>query len=248
MNSKRDFPRKLFNLIKHHKELEDSVVDVNPVIRNTFKEVYKACREESIDKTHQIKIDSVVDYLNEQLHMGHWSSVPLTMRKAFFASSFLKVIVALQLDSSIEALYEALKCIDLGILLGHPLDNDSKLLTDAANFINGELVKVDSVKLEATVAGDRKRKHDFSFHEFDNLKGIEVTSRSLPSLECFLKEFYHPESPVKIKDSINHWPALTKWTNISYILNIAGNRTVPIEIGSQYSDENWSQKLMTLKE
>lgn len=29
---------------------------------------------------------------------------------------------------------------------------------------------------------------------------------------------------------------------------MAGNRTVPIEIGSHYTDENWSQKLMTLKE
>lgn len=29
---------------------------------------------------------------------------------------------------------------------------------------------------------------------------------------------------------------------------MAGDRTVPVEIGSHYADENWSQKLMTLKE
>lgn len=35
---------------------------------------------------------------------------------------------------------------------------------------------------------------------------------------------------------------------MSYLLKMAGNRTVPIEIGSQYDDENWSQKLMTLQD
>lgn len=41
---------------------------------------------------------------------------------------------------------------------------------------------------------------------------------------------------------------MTKWMDLNYLLNIAGNRTVPIEIGSHYVDENWSQKLMTLQD
>lgn len=32
------------------------------------------------------------------------------------------------------------------------------------------------------------------------------------------------------------------------MLELAGNRTVPIEIGSKYTDSNWSQKLMKLRE
>lgn len=47
---------------------------------------------------------------------------------------------------------------------------------------------------------------------------------------------------------MSHWPACTKWIDINYLLSVAGNRTVPVELGSQYSDENWSQKLMTLKD
>ncbi|GJQ79024.1 hypothetical protein Trydic_g185 [Trypoxylus dichotomus] len=222
--------------------------DVNPIIQNTFKEVYKACREESIDKVCQLKIDSVVDYLNELLHIGHWSTVPLSLKKAFYSTSFLKVVVLLQLNSTTEALYEALKCTDLGILLGAPLENDSKLLTNTAMLINRELIVLDPVKDEVTIESNSKRKHNFGLKEFDSLNGIEVACKSLPSIECFMKEFYIPEVPVKIKDSISHWPALNKWPNISYILNIAGGRTVPVEIGSQYSDENWSQKLMTLRE
>lgn len=35
---------------------------------------------------------------------------------------------------------------------------------------------------------------------------------------------------------------------MNYLLKVAGSRTVPVEIGSHYADENWSQKLMTLNE
>lgn len=45
-----------------------------------------------------------------------------------------------------------------------------------------------------------------------------------------------------------HWPATTKWCDVKYLLQVAGERTIPVEIGSHYADENWSQKLMTLKE
>lgn len=36
--------------------------------------------------------------------------------------------------------------------------------------------------------------------------------------------------------------------SIDYLLSISGKRTVPIEIGSKYTEADWSQKLMTLKE
>lgn len=47
---------------------------------------------------------------------------------------------------------------------------------------------------------------------------------------------------------MEHWPATKKWLDVNYLLRVAGDRTVPIEIGSHYTDENWSQKLMTLKD
>lgn len=46
---------------------------------------------------------------------------------------------------------------------------------------------------------------------------------------------------------MNHWPAMEKWKDVDYLLAAAGERTVPIEIGSHYADENWGQKLMTLR-
>lgn len=36
--------------------------------------------------------------------------------------------------------------------------------------------------------------------------------------------------------------------SLEYIQEIAGCRTVPVEVGSRYTDEEWSQRLMTVSE
>lgn len=46
---------------------------------------------------------------------------------------------------------------------------------------------------------------------------------------------------------MDHWPAVTRW-DIDYIRKVAGFRTVPVEVGSKYTDEDWGQKLMTIHE
>ena len=46
------------------------------------------------------------------------------------------------------------------------------------------------------------------------------------------------------------WPAMTdssRWS-VDYLRKIAGYRTVPIEIGSKYTDDSWSQSLITVND
>lgn len=68
-------------------------------------------------------------------------------------------------------------------------------------------------------------------------------------LETFREQYLKKKIPVIITDCMNDWPAISsrKWS-IDYILKVAAFRTVPIEIGSKYTDEEWTQKLMTIKE
>ena len=35
---------------------------------------------------------------------------------------------------------------------------------------------------------------------------------------------------------------------MSYLKRVAGLRTVPVELGSRYTDHEWSQKLMTISD
>uniref|UniRef100_A0A672K6E2 Lysine-specific demethylase 8 n=1 Tax=Sinocyclocheilus grahami TaxID=75366 RepID=A0A672K6E2_SINGR len=70
-----------------------------------------------------------------------------------------------------------------------------------------------------------------------------------PSLERFRSDFLDPQKPVIIEGITDHWPVLTEhpWS-IDYFRTIAGCRTVPIEVGSKYTDEKWSQKLITMND
>ncbi|KAL1423539.1 hypothetical protein MTO96_020927 [Rhipicephalus appendiculatus] len=68
-----------------------------------------------------------------------------------------------------------------------------------------------------------------------------------PSLEHFMKTYLLEEKPVIITKGMDYWPALsTRPWSIKHLVSIAGGRTVPVELGSRYTDEDWSQKLMTL--
>ena len=70
-----------------------------------------------------------------------------------------------------------------------------------------------------------------------------------PSLEVFMDQCMTTSAPVVLSGCMDQWPAYAakKWS-LSYLKQIAGSRTVPVELGSRYTDEDWSQKLMTLAE
>ncbi|XP_046629896.1 bifunctional peptidase and arginyl-hydroxylase JMJD5 isoform X2 [Neodiprion virginianus] len=69
-----------------------------------------------------------------------------------------------------------------------------------------------------------------------------------PSMEAFYKDIFHPKIPAVLKGCMEHWKALELWRNPEYLLKIAGVRTVPIEIGSHYTAEDWTQRLLTFSE
>lgn len=68
------------------------------------------------------------------------------------------------------------------------------------------------------------------------------------SLESFWTNYLFPQKPLVIKNGVNHWPAFQKWKDMDYLTNLAGFRTVPIELGSKYDSENWSQGLFKFEE
>jgi lysine-specific demethylase 8 len=47
---------------------------------------------------------------------------------------------------------------------------------------------------------------------------------------------------------MEHWPALSRWQRPGYLLGVAGQRTVPVEVGSHYLEEGWGQQLMPLSD
>ncbi|XP_014678741.1 PREDICTED: lysine-specific demethylase 8-like [Priapulus caudatus] len=69
---------------------------------------------------------------------------------------------------------------------------------------------------------------------------------SAPSLESFSR-YLRSRRPVVITAAMQHWPATRRWS-APYLRRVAGPRTVPVEIGRRYTDDTWTQKLMTVDE
>uniref|UniRef100_A0A060TCP5 ARAD1D40260p n=1 Tax=Blastobotrys adeninivorans TaxID=409370 RepID=A0A060TCP5_BLAAD len=53
------------------------------------------------------------------------------------------------------------------------------------------------------------------------------------------------KTPLVLRNMVSWWPALEKWTNPRYL---AKGRLVPVEIGRNYTQHNWTQKVMILTE
>ena len=53
--------------------------------------------------------------------------------------------------------------------------------------------------------------------------------------------------PVVVTGALGHWPALKLWQDMSYLEQLAGHRTVPVEVGRTYLEEGWGTQLMTLQ-
>lgn len=85
------------------------------------------------------------------------------------------------------------------------------------------------------------------------LPGIQnITVYSLEDAPDMSELASHTE-PFIVKAAVSDWPAISDpshaWADSEYLLRIAGRgRIVPVEIGSSYTAEGWTQKMMSFEE
>ncbi|XP_026479922.1 jmjC domain-containing protein 5-like [Ctenocephalides felis] len=144
-------------------------------------------------------------------------------------------------DDLSTSLQDKIRLGDMAIMLGVPLDNYPNIMNEAITFVVNIYNKCFPSTNKSFVIS---REDENSIP--DTTKKIKILS--CPSIELFKNSFFDKGVPLLLKGCINHWPALEKWRDLNYIQQIANNRTVPIELGSKYTDESWSQQLMTLRE
>ncbi|KAL7005016.1 hypothetical protein EMMF5_005380 [Cystobasidiomycetes sp. EMM_F5] len=79
----------------------------------------------------------------------------------------------------------------------------------------------------------------------------EIRRYAVSDAPQMYEDFAH--APFVVTGGASHWPALAdvsrRWQSEEYLLGVAGRgRIVPVEIGSSYTSEGWSQKLMDFGE
>lgn len=181
----------------------------------------------------------------EMLHIGHWNKVEIGQRINYSLATFLEVFLNLQIQNDRENLIDWLEELDTGILLGAPIlsQNGQDILKPCASSISQEI----SLGQEPQSC-PMTFKIEFSPSHGVVTRKIPIDTLELPSIQEFRENFFLPQIPAVIQNCIEHWPARAKWSDLGYFIQHFGYRIVPIEIGSKYTESNWGQKLVRLKD
>ncbi|XP_048408587.1 lysine-specific demethylase 8 [Stegostoma tigrinum] len=222
----------------------DNTVDKSLVflLRETVELLYKG---QDIDKCLQL-CQTVVDFSWEKLNIGTWREVNKDWRRVYSHGCLFKAVCLCKDEATLS---EAIKTCDMGLLMG-------------AVILDNILIRLVRVLQRYNTAGKRPLEDAASHQESSRKKlnvslplvqemrtGMGVPRVHCPSLEYFRTQYLIPQKPVILEGIVDHWPAVRdcKWS-VEYIREIAGCRTVPVELGSRYTDEQWSQTLMTVNE
>lgn len=241
---------KLKQFVEKYEQVKNFKLN-NCHVNKTFINCIKYCwSEDLVEELKKFEIDSILDYLQDELNTGHWSEVPIEIRRGFSLASFIKSLILLKNSSTynLELLQEVLKCLDIGLLLGAPLQFNDSLLSESAKVLTQHINEIKTEFEEINPLNKKRSLEEENITEYHKIKATEIDEVDCPSVEYFNKHYFLKNIPVKLIGCMNHWPASQKWLDVNYFLKIAGERTVPIEIGSHYVDENWSQKLVLLKD
>ena len=205
----------------------------------------------------------------ERLHSGQWDQVQDEFREAYGAAQIVLAHHALRRG----AVRCALKDLDLTLLMGGPLNY--KLAVRLAQMTAalmgpplptqgepGSLKRRNQAGLSQAPKRPRLSSSSTSneasaasSQSGSSLQRISIQRCAAPSLENFYEEYLKTGLPVILTGAINHWPAMgcppcRAWDDgsgrFAAVRRAAGHRTVPVEIGNKYTDDDWSQELMPL--
>lgn len=205
-NKIQEWLKKLTGFIKSKRELitfKDINSSVIQTLQNSFSYSIENEEVQNSDLNKLFEVESVLDYLQDELNTGHWSEVSIHVRHCFTSASFIKCLILLKYAESfdVELLRNCLKCLDMGLLLGAPLKENSELLTVAAKYLSEEIIEVSAHECKKTQnfeSSKRKFNDDHSTY-FEKLNAVEIDTLECPSLEYFNKKYFSTQAPVKLK-------------------------------------------------
>ncbi|XP_061761296.1 lysine-specific demethylase 8 isoform X2 [Nerophis ophidion] len=220
-------------------KVEASVLDV---LRRCRRQLYT----ETGSAARLLDAQIILDVSWEKLNTGTWRDVDKEWRRVYSYGCLFKVCALCGEEPAEEDLLQAVRTCDMGLLMGAAIMDDRLQA----------LVQV----LQKEVGKDTKNEKEREHPEVKRIKlacpnvplirkDLEIPRVKCPSLESFKNNYLLPLKAVVLEGTIEHWPALNEhpWS-VDYLRSVAGCRTVPVELGSRYTDEEWSQRLMTLSE
>ncbi|KAM7147809.1 bifunctional peptidase and arginyl-hydroxylase JMJD5 isoform 3-T3 [Molossus nigricans] len=189
--------------------------------------------------------EAILDYSWEKLNTGAWQDVDKDWRRVYAFGCLLKAMCLCE-EPGDATVATALRVCDMGLLMGAAIFEDILIRVAAVlqmHLLPGKRPAQGPAQEQPCIK--KARNGHVSIPDMRSEKA--VPRLHCPSLQHFRKHYLMPQKPVILEGVADHWPCMKKWS-LEYIQEIAGCRTVPVEVGSRYTDEEWSQRLMTVNE
>ncbi|XP_050221923.2 lysine-specific demethylase JMJ30 isoform X2 [Mercurialis annua] len=185
----------------------------------------------------------------EQLHSGPWHSVLPVWRDAYSMASLHVATFHYKNDE----FNEALRVLDMGLIMGgtllrQDLDSAIETITAKSRQNDNKINRFENSNYKLVQEAEFNKEEVLRVLPAKSLSCKNVIKRSGLSLEAFLSEHILSGNPVIISDCMAHWPARTKWNDLDYLKRVAGDRTVPVEVGKNYLCNEWKQELITFSQ
>ncbi|XP_037649537.1 lysine-specific demethylase 8 isoform X3 [Sebastes umbrosus] len=220
-------------------KVESSVVEM---LQRSRRQLYS----DTTSASRMIHAQIILDFSWEKLNTGTWRHVDKEWRRVYSYGCLFKVAALCREDPSADELLQAVRTCDMGLLMGAAIMDN--ILQVVVRILQGEVRKSTKEEEESEPTEVKRIKIECPNVPVIN-EELAIPRVKCPSLESFNTNYLLPLKPVILEGIIEHWPALNQhpWS-IEYLRCVAGCRTVPVEVGSRYTDEEWSQTLLTVNE
>ena len=199
----------------------------------------------AIEQNDLTAVDAVQDRAWEALHSTPWQSVPLAWRRLYAWAATARADLLLLRSDAGQAVAESIASLDRALLMGLPHDRESVLRS-----IEKLQRRVQKDDVGGNVVSTGLRFHQLSDGDVEAEGRRRVVCPiervRAPSLEAFM-DYMSAATPRPrvFTGAMSHWPAMQRWRDVGYLVRVAGPRLVPVEIGERYTDDSWTQQLMT---
>uniref|UniRef100_K7FVA8 JmjC domain-containing protein 5 n=1 Tax=Pelodiscus sinensis TaxID=13735 RepID=K7FVA8_PELSI len=221
--------------------VEESVISLLQQARDLLYGAGGLCSGSTRETCFRVS-EIILDYTWEKLNIGTWRDVDKDWRRVYSYGCLFKVLC---MCNEQDATADTIRVCDMGLLMG-------------ASILDNILVKVINVLQKHLTLGKRSAEEDTQESRRKKIRNDQpavpvIKSEEIipllhcPSLEHFRDNHMTPQKPVVLEGIVDHWSCMKKWS-VDYLRQIAGCRTVPVEVGSRYTDEEWSQTLMTIND
>lgn len=222
--------------------LQPCGIAVDHLVKYTLKRLKAILEVLPCENASEIELKYVLDRMNdsirlstEKLYSYPFSKVPFAWKRLYAYASVIKAIAEMEMCKENA---DIIKTLDMALIMTNGADVKELLMMLLA-------LQEPKTKLHQQI------QQNFCIKDVTETREIQFPIRcaECPSLEAFEKDIFNIRQPLIIKHSIDHWPALAQdgWIRIETLLNKThqGLRIVPVEIGKNYTDEDWGQQLMS---